>query len=139
MHQYKLCCVSYCLFSPESFISFNENSQNVGFTFFRCRTNSEEYYAVDSNSPTSLLPTLSALSTNEDGLLWKDAFGLCRKDSQFTKLLNDDPKPVPVHSFCKDKCTECNKHCKFDYSRENLKQALKTLKYSWTNPSLPFI
>ena len=136
LHQYKLCCVSHCLFSPETFISFNENSQNLGFTFFRRRVNSEEYYAVGSNnSPVPFLTKLNALSTDEDGLLWKNAFGLCRNDNRFTKLLNNDPRPVPVHSFRKDECTECNKDCKFDYSRENLKRALKALKSSWTNPS----
>jgi len=133
LHTYQLCCVGYCLFSPETYILFHEKS----FFLWTCAKGhptlitDKGYETARNGAQLPRFPCLNALPTPEDELSWSDAFDLCTKlkgeDNKFVIMYNNDH--YNMHSFRKDECRcKGNGSCTYEYGYQDLTSALNAVK-----------
>jgi len=129
LHKYHLCCVAFCLFSPEVSIEFANSVIEL---------NKFKIYKIFVQVSQIILPALcpmTALNVDEDELTcWDDVFGLCKEDPRFAKLYSQRATQgfVPIHNLLKDEC-DCKKtmkQCSYQYTYDDLMKALEVLKDS---------
>ena len=121
LHQYHLCCVGFCLFSPEVNIKFADGSNQFPEMY-------KYFVQVHHHIIVPALCIITALPINENELPWVDAFYLRKKDRGFVELF-DKKRHFPMHSFRRDKCgCGATPVCKYEYTKEDLMKALETLK-----------
>ena len=137
LHIYRLCCVGYCLFSPEAHIMFadvhDKYNDTFGCLFLRTEFDPGNpkvithvgYYANGMAVPPCLT-RLSALPSCEDELPWVDVIDLCRKNIEFVELFNDNENRnhFSMHNYKGNRTG-------YSYSHDDLMMALKALKDSF--------
>ena len=122
LHEYHLCSVGVCLFSPEFYIVFP--NQHQYFDFLVWIDDSEVEIPLSKRSVTPLLKKFG-----ENELPWVDMFHLRKKDCRFVKLFKEQQIDCfYMHSDCKYDCTDHTKNCAYEYKHEDLEMALKALQ-----------
>ncbi|XP_065906238.1 uncharacterized protein [Dysidea avara] len=124
LHQYHLCCVGFCLFSPEVNIKFADGGNQFPEMY-------KFFVQIHYHIIVPALCTITALPINENELPWVDAFHLRKEDRGFVELFdkNNKKRDFPMHSFRRDKCECGGKYkCEYRYTKDDLIKAFKALE-----------
>lgn len=141
LHKYRLCCVGYCLFSPDSYIEFPSNSSGkLGIKYSNLVTwetivTPGVYYidVVDDQKLKLPIEAMPAGSSCEYELPWENFFKHCPSIDDFVDLYNHFfgvsamPQSVFIHNLRFDECN-CYVDFTYEYSSDVFILALDALK-----------
>jgi len=149
LHKYQLCCVGYCLFSPETYIISDKDYEICLLRKDKMKINNEIllcdrlitvsgykitwYGQVSLQAPKLDCKSMKPLPQYDDNELpWFEVFDLCKIDDQFVKLYNEpvqddqlaqnDQQGIPMRSY------RSSESCSYLYKRGDLELALKALQ-----------
>ena len=134
LHNYQLCCVGFCLFSPEAYIVFPDRVNHLTeiWGFFV-----QVHQIIIPHDEYSI--KVQPLPTNDGQLPWHYFFEFCTTDDRFDEVYKRKKRYYSMHSYLKDECISCTdrKQCEYRYTYDDLEKALRALKDFFFPSSIP--